>query len=452
MERERREESQERGEKRAQTGTDTDVESTQSRQKKGQMKSIFPSDSDEEAIVEFVKQHKELYDKTNDNFKDKQKKERLWEQVAATRNLPMPAKKWFETQHTRYGKLTQTKSGQAAEKSTERRTWLKDSFSFLRGHIRRKGVSKSSAFKSPQRPSAAAASASVPDTSRDTESEMESIASDVTHQPSSTSPKRRQPPVVTTTTFADPVLDQFQQMRSMISTFLGARQDPTPSPRQSFCNSLHSEIEDLEVRDFLTFRNDTAKLHSEIQYKAEERKRQVTTSQQVTTYQLPESSQATAGREYILTKPETQPVSIPIVQPTQATTREPVTVIAEVQQPSRPSSASAQPTSYVVVDDQQPGTSRQMIFTTFSYTFTTGGKSAQHFWIIQSLWSYSQCASVSADGHTSHFLPLNFNFNQHRHQCHLPLIMNSQDLPASIVRVSPNQRISPHKSHQNRPF
>ena len=54
-----------------------------------------------------------------------------------------------------------------------------------------KGVSKSSAFKSPQRPSAAAASASIPDTSRDTESEMEiSIASDVTHQPSSTSPKR----------------------------------------------------------------------------------------------------------------------------------------------------------------------------------------------------------------------------------------------------------------------
>ena len=32
------------------------------------------SDSDEEIIVEFVKQHEELYDKTNDSFKDKQKK------------------------------------------------------------------------------------------------------------------------------------------------------------------------------------------------------------------------------------------------------------------------------------------------------------------------------------------------------------------------------------------
>ena len=142
---------------------------------------------------------------------------------------------------------------------------MKDSFSFLRGHIRSQGVSKSSAFKSPQRPSAGAASASVPDTSKDTDSKMEiSIASDVTHQPSSTSPKRRQPPVATTTTSADAVLDQLQQMSSMISTFLGAHQDTTPSPRQSFCNYLHSEMEHLEERDFLTFRNETVKLLSEV--------------------------------------------------------------------------------------------------------------------------------------------------------------------------------------------
>ena len=87
------------------------------------MKSIFLSDSDKEAIVEFVKQHKELYDKTNDSFKDKQKKERLCESLVATRNLPVKTvKKWFETQRTRYGKLTQMKSGQAAEKNIEQQT------------------------------------------------------------------------------------------------------------------------------------------------------------------------------------------------------------------------------------------------------------------------------------------------------------------------------------------
>ena len=148
----------------------------------------------------------------------------------------------------------------------------------------------------------------------------------------------------------------------MISIFLCAHQDPTPSPRQSFCNYFHSEIEHLGERDFLTFRNETVKLLSEIQYKAKECKRQVTTTQQVTAFQLPEATQATAGREYILTIPDTLPVSVPVVQPTQISTTQPATVIAKVKQPSRPSSVSAQLTSYLLVDDQQPGTSRQLMF------------------------------------------------------------------------------------------
>ena len=56
------EETQDRGEKRPRTDTDTDPECMQSRHKTGQMKSIFLSDSDEEAIMEFVKQHEELFD------------------------------------------------------------------------------------------------------------------------------------------------------------------------------------------------------------------------------------------------------------------------------------------------------------------------------------------------------------------------------------------------------
>ena len=53
-------------------------------------------------------------------------------------------------------------------------------------------------------------------------------------------------------------------------------------------------------------------------------------------------------------------------------------------------------------DDFQP---------TFSCSFTTGGKSAQHFWIIQSLCSNSQCASVSADGHTIAIFTLSTSTN-----------------------------------------
>ena len=88
-------------------------------------------------------------------------------------------------------------------------------------------MSKSSVFKSQLRP--AAATASVLDASRETESKMEiSMASDVTNQPSTTS-LSHQPAAVATSTAVDPVLDQFQQVRSMISSFWGARQDPTTS-------------------------------------------------------------------------------------------------------------------------------------------------------------------------------------------------------------------------------
>ena len=100
-------------------------------------------------------------------------------------------------------------------------------------------------------------------------------------------------------------------------------------------------------------------LLSEIQYKAEECKRQVTTTQQITTFEIPEATQATAGREYILTIPDTQPISIPVVQPSQIATMQLATVFAKVQQPS----VSAPPTSYIVLDDQQSGISRQLMFT-----------------------------------------------------------------------------------------
>ena len=98
------------------------------------------------------------------------------------------------------------------------------------------------------------------------------------------------------------------------------------------------------------------------------------------TFQLPEATQATAGHEYILTIRDFQPVSISVVQPTQIATTQPATVIAKVQQPSRPSSASAQPTSYVVVDDQQTGTSRQIIFNPPSVA-ASQQEETQHFWI-----------------------------------------------------------------------
>ena len=79
---------------------------SQSCYKKVHMTNIYLTVSDEEAIVDFVKDHEELYYKTNKHFKDKARKECLWERFANSRKLSVKVcKTWFKSQRTCYGKL-----------------------------------------------------------------------------------------------------------------------------------------------------------------------------------------------------------------------------------------------------------------------------------------------------------------------------------------------------------
>ena len=48
---------------------------------------IFLTDSDNEVIVDFVKDDEELYDITHQHFKDRAKKNCLWERFASSQNL-----------------------------------------------------------------------------------------------------------------------------------------------------------------------------------------------------------------------------------------------------------------------------------------------------------------------------------------------------------------------------
>ena len=59
---------------------------SQFRHKKEHMTNIYLTDSDKKAIVDFVMDHEELY-KTNKHFKDKARKECLWEKFANSRKL-----------------------------------------------------------------------------------------------------------------------------------------------------------------------------------------------------------------------------------------------------------------------------------------------------------------------------------------------------------------------------
>ena len=72
------------------------------------------TDSQEISIVEFVKQHPELYDKEHPCFHDRTRREALWAEISAELKLqPFDVRRWFESQRTSYGKLSKLQSGQA---------------------------------------------------------------------------------------------------------------------------------------------------------------------------------------------------------------------------------------------------------------------------------------------------------------------------------------------------
>ena len=93
------------------------------------------TDSQETAIVEFVRDHPELYDKEHARFHDRQKA--LWAEISAELKLqPFDVRRWFETQRTRYGKLSKLQSDQAPREMTKRQSWVYQQMGFLKTHIR----------------------------------------------------------------------------------------------------------------------------------------------------------------------------------------------------------------------------------------------------------------------------------------------------------------------------
>ena len=126
-------------------------------------------------------------------------------------------------------------------------------------------------------------------------------------------------------------------------------------------------VEGLEKKDFQIFRNEAVKLLRNIQSKAEEHGRQPQQPQQWTlsqsssatltympqTFQQPQQP-APAAREYILTIPETQMPLSQVIQPAQQ---------SQVASKGQQQQSRGQPTSCLVIDNQQAGPSRPLTFT-----------------------------------------------------------------------------------------
>ena len=219
------------------------------------MTKIYFTDSDEEAGI-WVSQKK---------FQDKARNDCL----SSSHNLSVKVRKiWFKPQRTRYGKFTQSKSGQASKEMTERQNWIQDKFNFLRTNIRRKGLCESSGYRSPHRgDSASAASAhNISQGSTGTDNMDTSIRSRY-----NTPAIYHLSEVSWSSSVNQHLTDQFAKMKAMLRSFLGPRQG---TPRTVFCNYLASAVQNLEERDFQTYRNEAVKLLSGIQSSADERNHQ----------------------------------------------------------------------------------------------------------------------------------------------------------------------------------
>ena len=81
-----------------QGGGEAGIFQSHSRHKKGHMTNIYVTDSVEEAIVDFVKDLEMLYNKTNEHFKDKARKDCVWKRFASSSHLSvMKYETWFES-------------------------------------------------------------------------------------------------------------------------------------------------------------------------------------------------------------------------------------------------------------------------------------------------------------------------------------------------------------------
>ena len=191
------------------------------------------TDSQEISIVEFVKQHAELYDKEHPRFHDRTRREALWAEISELKLQPFDVRCWFESQRTRYGKLSKLQSGQALREMTKRQSWVYQQMGFLKTHLRQKGANRSSGFEA------------SPNTSRQDESR--GSATDTEHLESSVLRERSQSVITSTpvSTTDSKILEHFEQMRTLISGFLQQKSD-----RQPFFDYVASEAEKMTQEEF----------------------------------------------------------------------------------------------------------------------------------------------------------------------------------------------------------
>ena len=104
--------------------------------KRGKKTTVVFSDENEQKLMHFLHDNEILYNKRLKNYKDRSKREAVWDKFCDEHNLDKDAcQKWFQSQRTPFGKVTHMKSVLGGPQLTERQKWTRDNFHFLRGYI-----------------------------------------------------------------------------------------------------------------------------------------------------------------------------------------------------------------------------------------------------------------------------------------------------------------------------
>ena len=205
------------------------------------------TDEQEMQIIDFVKDHPELYAKEHMHYVDKSRKDGLWRDVGKlVGRSGDDCRRWFTTQRTRYGKLTAAgcKSGSGTAKKyqmTERTKWVLREFQFMGPHILRKASTETAGFPSM---SSVALTSPPHDDSRGS-----GQATDVESMDTSGHPISQQPSfsAVSTSTPAqsqsqDPAFtEMYRQTQGLLSEFLKDKQSQEQNARRPFFDFVMSE-------------------------------------------------------------------------------------------------------------------------------------------------------------------------------------------------------------------